>query len=64
MVRTTIEAGGNEFEPTDDDVNGQVECVNCGFVTSTKAYGVDPGEHECYEDRATGEDAGFPGGAL
>lgn len=60
--RVTIPEG---FQPTDDAVDSQVECLNCGRTcTVGVSYGEQAGDHACYADVPSGEDAGFPVGGF
>lgn len=49
------------FQPTEDSVDSQVECLNCGVTCTVGVeYGEQADDHQCYQDRPSGEDAGFP----
>jgi hypothetical protein len=49
------------FTPTEDSVDSQVACDNCGIVcTVGVSYGEKAADHVCYENTPSGEDAGFP----
>lgn len=53
------------FRPTEDDVDCQVECLNCGItVTVGVDYGERAEDHECYANTPSNEDAGFQVGGF
>lgn len=49
------------FTPTDDAIESQVRCEECGCVCTVGVeYGEKAETHECPGDRPMYEDAGFP----
>lgn len=53
------------FQPSDDAVDSQVECLNCGRTCTVGVeYGERAEDHACYQDVPRGEDSGFPVGGV
>ena len=49
------------FKATNDSIDSQVKCTNCGVVCTVGVeYGEQATDHECYQSTPQYEDSGFP----